>query len=140
MEGLSERTRRRTRGIRASAVLGWLFVLLAMVSCCSIAAPGAHGRATHQTTASQALTTVHLEPVRIVVAHAPEDRGAGSSCHGSSEHATPVILPTPSAPMALPCAIATAPVAPLTGAAVIRGPSNDAVHDVDRFRLQVQRI
>ncbi|MFB6817060.1 hypothetical protein ACFCV8_21190 [Streptomyces sp. NPDC056347] len=138
MEELDERTRRRARGTCASAVLGWVFVLLAMVSCCSVAVPASHGRTAHGTTADQTLTPVRAEPVRVVVADAPDDRGAGSSCHGSSEHATPVVLPAQSAPAALPCVVA--PAAPLTGAAAIRGPSNDAAHDVDRFRLQVQRI
>ncbi|MFI5770259.1 hypothetical protein ACIA74_17195 [Streptomyces sp. NPDC051658] len=140
MNGLSERTRRRTQGTCASAVLGWLFVLLAMVSCCSITAPAAHGSGSHPATAVRTMTPTHQVLARIVVADAPEDRGMGSSCHGTSEHATPVVLPAQSAPAALPGTTTTAPVAPLTGAAAIRGPSNDAVREVDHLRLQVQRI
>ncbi|MFI5747800.1 hypothetical protein ACIBBE_18070 [Streptomyces sp. NPDC051644] len=152
MNRLSERTHRRRQSAYASAVLGWLFVLLAMVSCCSIAAPGssahqlaapgssAHRSGAHIAAAARAMTPAHPMVVRTVVADAPGDRGIGSSCHGTSEHATPVVLPGQSGPVALPAATATAPVAPLTGAAAIRGPSNDAVREVDRLRLQVQRI
>ncbi|MGW2847225.1 hypothetical protein [Streptomyces sp. NPDC001108] len=140
MDELSGHPRRRTRGICAPTVLGWVFVLLAMVSCCAIAAPSAHDGAEHGATADRVFTPVDPGPVRIVVADAPNDRGAGSSCHGTSEHTIPVVLPGQSAPAALPCVVATAPAGPLTGAAAIRGPSNDAAHDVDRLRLQVQRI
>ncbi|MFJ6014838.1 hypothetical protein [Streptomyces sp. NPDC092952] len=140
MDELSGHPRRRTRGICAPTVLGWVFVLLAMVSCCAIAAPSAHGGADHGVAAGRVLTPVDPEPVRIVVADSPDDRAAGSSCHGSSEHTIPVVLPAQSAPAALPCLVTTAPATPLTGAAAIRGPSNDAAHDVDRLRLQVQRI
>ncbi|MFE7359047.1 hypothetical protein ACFU8Q_39675 [Streptomyces sp. NPDC057543] len=138
----SERTHQRRQGAHASAVLGLLFVLLAMVSCCSIALPGsaAHHRSTHTTAVDRVLTPSHPMAVRTVVADAPEGRGAGSSCHVTSEHATPVVLPAQSAPAALPGVTVTAPAAPLTGAAAIRGPSNDAVREVDHLRLQVQRI
>ncbi|MCX4863098.1 hypothetical protein OHU11_08295 [Streptomyces sp. NBC_00257] len=139
MNRLSERTHRRVRGIRASAVLGWLFVLLAMVSCCSITAPAAHGSDDH-TDVARTITPTHQALARIVVADSPEDRGVGSSCHGTSEHSTPVVLPGQSAPVALPGGTVVVPVAPLTGAAAIRGPSNDAVREVDHLRLQVQRI
>ncbi|MFD8742005.1 hypothetical protein [Streptomyces sp. NPDC059616] len=139
MNRLSERTHRRVRGIRASAVLGWLFVLLAMVSCCSITVPAAHGSGDH-TAVARTFTPTHQALARIVVADSPEDRGVGSSCHGTSEHSTPVVLPGQSAPVALPGGTVVVPVAPLTGAASIRGPSNDAVREVDHLRLQVQRI
>ncbi|MFJ3251709.1 hypothetical protein ACIPK9_02365 [Streptomyces sp. NPDC086771] len=140
MDGLSGLMRRCTRGTRASAVLGWLLVLLAMVSCCSLTAPAAHASGAHPATVVRTITPTHEALARIVVADAPEDRGLGSSCHGTSEHATPVVLPVQSAPAALPGVTATAPLAPLTGAAAIRGPSNDAVREVDHLRLQVQRI
>ncbi|MFH8514584.1 hypothetical protein ACH4CE_05565 [Streptomyces gelaticus] len=140
MNGLSEGIRRRTRGSCASAVSGWLFVLFAMVSCCSITAPAAHGSGAHPVAVARTITPTQQALARIVVADAPEDRGAGSSCHGTSEHSTPVVLPVQSAPAALPGTTVTAPVAPLTGAAAIRGPSNDAVRQVDHLRLQVQRI
>ncbi|MFF8914413.1 hypothetical protein ACF08M_14090 [Streptomyces sp. NPDC015032] len=142
MNTLSERTSRRGRGAHASAVLGWLFVLLTMASCCSIALPdsAAHHPGTPTAAATRAMTPAHHLVVQTVVADAPEDRGIGSSCHGTSEHATPVVLPGPGAPVALPGMATAAPVAPLTGAAAIRGPSNDAVREVDHLRLQVQRI
>ncbi|MEU6018763.1 hypothetical protein ABZ826_33485 [Streptomyces sp. NPDC047515] len=142
MDTPSGGTRRRRQSAHASAVLGWLFVLLAMVSCCSMTAPGsaAHGSGTHAAAAARGMTPVHPAAVQAVVAHAPDDWGVGSSCHETSEHATSVVLPGQSAPVALPRTTATAPVAPLTGAAAIRGPSNDAVREVDHLRLQVQRI
>ncbi|WP_405683117.1 hypothetical protein [Streptomyces sp. NBC_00057] len=151
MNRLSERTHRRRQSAHVSAVLGWLFVLLAMVSCCSVAAAdsSAHrmatpGWASHHsgspTAAAARATLAHPVVVRTVVADASENRGMGSACHGTSEHAKPVILPGQSTPVALPGVTATAPVAPLTGAAAIRGPSNDAVREVDHLRLQVQRI
>ncbi|WP_405749669.1 hypothetical protein [Streptomyces sp. NBC_00012] len=140
MNRLSERIHRRVRGTCTSAVLGWLFVLLAMVSCCSITAPAAHGSAPHPATVARTITPTHHALARIVVADAPEDRGTGSSCRGPSEHSTPVVLPGQSAPAALPGTPVAVPVAPLTGAAAIRGPSNDAVREVDHLRLQVQRI
>ncbi|MFE6666197.1 hypothetical protein ACFVFH_21905 [Streptomyces sp. NPDC057697] len=140
MDGVGGRIRRGGRGLRASAVLGPLFVLLAMVSCCSITIPAAHASDGLTTTVVRTFTPAHEALPRVVVADAPDDRGPGSSCHGTSEHAAPVVLPGQSAPAALPGTTATAPVAPLTGAAAIRGPSNDAVREVDRLRLQVQRI
>ncbi|TWG06985.1 hypothetical protein FHX80_115486 [Streptomyces brevispora] len=155
MNRLSERTD-RMRGARASVVLGWMLVLLAMVSCCSLAsaksADAHHGAASLGTSwaftpdisrsfapgASRSFTPVSA--ARTVVADAPGDRGIGSSCHVASEHATPVVLPAPPAPAALPSAPVVIPVGSLTGATGIRGPSNDAVDDVDHLRLQVQRI
>jgi hypothetical protein len=142
MTRLSERTDRRRDGARASAVLGWLLILLAMVSCCSLAETGA---AAHHTTLRTAAATPALTPppasaARIVVAVAADDRGVSSSCHGVSEHATPVVLPAQAAPVALPGSAVTAPAGRLAGAAGIRGPSNDAVGAVDHLRLQVQRI
>lgn len=109
MDGLSGLMRRGTRGTRASAVLGWLLVLLAMVSCCSLTAPAAHASGAHPATVVRTITPTHEALARIVVADAPEDRGLGSSCHGTSEHATPVVLPVQSAPAALPGVTATAP-------------------------------
>ncbi|WP_327243195.1 hypothetical protein [Streptomyces sp. NBC_01320] len=144
MTRLSERTDRRRDGARASAVLGWLLILLAMVSCCSLAETGA---AAHHATvrtataaATPALTPPPASTARIVVVVAPDDRGVSSSCHGLSEHATPVVLPAQAAPVALPGSAVTAPAGRLAGAAGIRGPSNDAVGAVDHLRLQVQRI
>ncbi|MFF2329512.1 MULTISPECIES: hypothetical protein [unclassified Streptomyces] len=150
----SERSHRRWRSARASAVPGWLFLVLVVVSCCSFTVPdpSAHRATTagpaasrqsgavHSAAAVRAMTPVHPVVVRTVVAHAPESRGMGSSCHGASEHAVPVVPPGQGAPVALPGPTAATAVEPLTGAAAIRGPSNDAVHDVDHLRLQVQRV
>ncbi|MEV7234062.1 hypothetical protein AB0N06_08740 [Streptomyces sp. NPDC051020] len=142
MTRLSERTGRRRDGARASAVLGWLLIVVTMVSCCSLAKMGttAHHATARTATAAPALTPVPASAARIVVAVASEDRGVSSSCHGVSEHATPVVMPAQAAPVALPGSAVTAPVGPLVGAAGIRGPSNDAVGTVDHLRLQVQRI
>ncbi|WP_327371351.1 hypothetical protein [Streptomyces sp. NBC_01217] len=152
MNSPSERTHRRRHSALAPAVLGQLFVLLAMVSCCSVAAPDSSAHrmpapgffadqsGDRATAAARAMSPAQPVVVRAVVAHAPDDRGLGSSCHGTSEHATPVVLPGQSAPVTLPGPTVTAPLAPLTGAAAIRGPSNDAVREVDHLRLQVQRI
>lgn len=73
MNTLSDRTHRRRQGAHASAVLGLLFVLLAMVSCCSIAFPGsaAHHRSTHTAAVDRTLTPAHPVAVRTVVADAP---------------------------------------------------------------------
>ncbi|MFI6963061.1 hypothetical protein [Streptomyces sp. NPDC050255] len=141
MNWLSERTDRR-RSARASVVLGWVFVLIALASCCW-PTPGSSAAA-HDGHASSAVSgitlAVHVPAARVVVADAPRDRGAGSSCHGDSEHSDPVVVPGQPAPAALPSPAPPLPPAPLTGATAIRGPSNDAVDDVDRLRLQVQRI
>ncbi|MFD0026509.1 hypothetical protein [Streptomyces sp. NPDC058382] len=137
----SERTD-RVRGARASVVLGWVFVLLALVPCCSLASArsaGAH-RDDASFAAPRAITPVPAVADLVVVADAPGDRGIGSSCHGATEHTTPIVLPGQPAPAASPSATAVLPAGLLTGAAGIRGPSNDAVGDVDRLRLQVQRI
>lgn len=141
MNWLSERTERR-RSARASVVLGWAFVLIALASCCW-PTPGSSAAAhdSHASAVAPGITlAVHVPAARVVVADAPRDRGAGSSCHGDSEHSDPVVVPGQPAPAALPSAAPPLPAAPLTGAVSIRGPSNDAVGDVDRLRLQVQRI
>lgn len=142
MNWLSERTDRR-RSVRASAVLGWVFVLVALVLCCwpaSGSSASAHDDRPASAAAPRITLAVQVSAVRVVVADAPGKRGTGSSCHGVSEHSTPVVLPGQPAPAALPSAAAPLAAAPLTGAAAIRGPSNDAVDDVDHLRLQVQRI
>ncbi|MEW1688306.1 hypothetical protein ACIQOF_25115 [Streptomyces sp. NPDC091265] len=133
----------RWRGARAPMVLGWVFVLLAMVSCCSLTStqptPPHHGPfslAAPRTTAPAPPATA----MRAVVAEAPGARGIGSSCHHASQHATPVVLPAQAAPAALPSATTALAAGTLTGSAGIRGPTNDAVSDVDHLRLQVQRI
>ncbi|MET8328812.1 hypothetical protein [Streptomyces sp. NPDC005181] len=144
MTRLSERTGARRGDARVSTVLVWLFALLAAVSCCSLAEPGA---ATHRTMTATAAPAAVTAPGAtppptariVVVAEAAGGRGAGSSCHDVSEHATPVVLPAQAAPVALPASTVTAPEGRLTGATGIRGPSNDAVDAVDRLRLQVQR-
>ncbi|MEE1742178.1 hypothetical protein PUR49_37515 [Streptomyces sp. BE147] len=142
MNRLSVRTDRRRGSMRTPASFGWVFVLLAMFFCCSLttsaaAVPpaGAHGHA-----AAHAMTPTPEAAAARVVADAPGDRGMGTSCHGTSDHSKAMVLPGPSAPLALPSAVTVVPVAPLTGAAAIRGPANDGVRAVDHLRLQVQRI
>ncbi|MET7525112.1 hypothetical protein ACFYSJ_32595 [Streptomyces sp. NPDC005248] len=146
MTRFGERPYTRRGDVRVSAVLGWLFAVLAVVSCCSLAETGA--AAHHATTAT---VTATPNPVTapgatppstariVVVAEAPGGRGAGSSCHGASEHATPVVLSSQAAPVALPTSTVAAPEGRLTGTAGIRGPSNDVAGAVDHLRLQVQR-
>lgn len=149
MTRLGERPYARRGDVRVSAVLGWLFALLAVVSCCSLAETGAaaHHPMTTTITATAAPTPVTAPGATapstariVVVAEAPDGRGAGSSCHGASEHATPVVLSPQAAPVALATSTVAAPEGRLTGAAGIRGPSDDAAGAVDRLRLQVQRI
>lgn len=142
MNRLSVRTDRRPGGVRVPASLGWVFVLLAMFFCCSLTAPAAAAPSTgaHGTAAAHAMTPTPEAEAARVVADAPADRGMGTSCHGASDHSRAVVLPGPSAPVALPSPVAVVPVAPLTGAAAIRGPANDGVRAVDHLRLQVQRI
>ncbi|MFE7793960.1 hypothetical protein [Streptomyces sp. NPDC057460] len=146
MTRFGERPYTRRGDVRVSAVLGWLFAVLAVVSCCSLAETGAaaHHATTAMVTATPTPVTAHgatpPSTARIVVvAEAPGGRGAGSSCHGASEHATPVVLSPQAAPVALPTSTVAAPEGRLTGAAGIRGPSNDGAGAVDRLRLQVQR-
>ncbi|MCX5144282.1 MULTISPECIES: hypothetical protein [unclassified Streptomyces] len=142
MNWLSEHPDRR-RSIRVPVVLGWVFVLVAMVVCCPLTSgrpASAHHAAAAAATAPRITPAAPASAVRAVVAVAPDDRGSGSSCHGASEHSAPVLLPGQPAPASPPSAAATLPAAPLTGGAVIRGPSNDTVADVDHLLLQVQRI
>ncbi|MGW5275632.1 hypothetical protein ACWEQP_24250 [Streptomyces sp. NPDC004044] len=146
MTRFGERPYTRRGDVRVSAVLGWLFAVLAVVSCCSLAETGvtAHHAMTETVTATPTpVTAPGATPPStariVVVAEAPGGRGAGSSCHGASEHATPVVLSPQAAPVALPASTVAAPEGRLTGAAGIRGRSNDAAGAVDRLRLQVQR-
>nr|WSW65340.1 hypothetical protein OG461_03575 [Streptomyces sp. NBC_00995] len=141
MNRLNARTERR-RSTRASLVFGWVVVLIALASCCR-PTPGASDVA-HDGPAS-AFTpgitlAVHVPAARAVVADAPRDRGAGTSCLGASEHSAAVVVPGRPAPAALPTAAAPVTPAPLTGAAAVRGPANDAADEVNRLILQVQRI
>ncbi|MFI6649371.1 hypothetical protein ACIBI8_17385 [Streptomyces sp. NPDC050529] len=140
MNWLSTYTDRRRAG--ASVVLGWVLVLIALASCCLPAsersASAHHGPA--PAAAPRITLAAQVPAVVAVVADAPGNRWPGSSCHGASEHSAPVVLPDRPAPASLPSAAAVPASAPLTGAATIRGPSNDAVRDVDHLRLQVQRI
>ncbi|MFI9628522.1 hypothetical protein [Streptomyces sp. NPDC052042] len=134
--------RRRGPSAPVSVALGWLFALCALVSCCSapVAGAGGHHGAALTAVAAPAAVAMHPVAAESAAAFAPEGRGAGSTCQGTSEHTSPVVLPGQSTPVALPGAVPAIPVAPLTGAAAIRGPSNDAVREVDHLRLQVQRI
>ncbi|MER7722926.1 hypothetical protein [Streptomyces sp. NPDC096323] len=141
MNALSERTDGR-RSAAATVVLGWVCVLIALASCClPTSAPHASAHEGPASVAAPRITlAVQVRAAPVVVAHAPGDRGIGSSCHGASERSAPVPLPGQPAPAALPSAAAAVPSVPLTGGAAIRGPSNDTVVDVDHLRLQVQRI
>ncbi|MGW8884869.1 hypothetical protein [Streptomyces sp. NPDC055749] len=143
MTRLSERTDRRRSGARVPAALGWVLVLLAMVFCCSLSTAVAASPPgdTAPPAPARAMTPTPESAASLVVAHAPDHRGMGSSCHGTSDHSSAVVMPGPPAPVGLPTAPAVAPaVLPLSGAAAIRGPSNDGVGAVDRLRLQIQRI
>ncbi|MEU3225702.1 hypothetical protein ABZ695_21410 [Streptomyces sp. NPDC006976] len=137
----------RLRGTGAPMVLAWVLILVALVSCCSSPPSGEHASSHGFAPASEFAPPSALAPwtdltaVRTVVADAPRHRGTGDSCHGTSEGSAPVVLSGQPAPAAVPsAAVAVLPARPLTGGTRIRGPSNDAVGDVDRLRLQVQRI
>ncbi|MEU2246533.1 hypothetical protein [Streptomyces sp. NPDC019224] len=129
----------RVRGTGVPVVLAWVFVLVALVACCSPQSVRPHS--SPEFAPAPALATLtDLTVVRVVVADAPRDRGVGDSCHGTSEHSAPVVLPGQPAPAAVPsAAVALLPARPLTGGASIRGPSNDAADEADPLRLQVQR-
>ncbi|GGZ22479.1 hypothetical protein AB6N36_36505 [Streptomyces nitrosporeus] len=145
MTGTSVRATGR-RGVVAAvpsavlpAALGWVLVLAAVFLCCSQAAPASRGEA--QAAAAVRVFTPAPTAAAVVVADAPGDRGPGSSCHGATDHSSSAVLPGPTAPVALPCVTsAGAPAGPLTGAAAIRGPSDESADSVDRHRLQIQRI
>ncbi|OCC13589.1 hypothetical protein [Streptomyces sp. PTY087I2] len=143
MTRVSTRTDRQRYRSRAPFALGWVFFLLAMLFCCSAttssaAVPVAAGPA--EAAAVRAFTPTPDAAFEPVVLASPGDRGLGSSCHGGSTHTVAVVLPVSSAPAAVPSPVAHVPAAPLTGAAVIRGPAHDGVRSVDQLRLQVQRI
>ncbi|MFC8229624.1 hypothetical protein [Streptomyces sp. NPDC057287] len=140
MTGASGPTDRRRSGKGLPVALGWALMLVAMFLCCSPAATAAAPGVASSGNAARAFTPVPEAVVSVVVADAPDERGIGSSCHGVTDHSTAVVLPGHPAPVALPCPSAVLRAAPLTGAAAIRGPSNDSVDAVDRLRLQVQRI
>lgn len=124
-----------------------LFVLFAVVSCCSpgpLHESGAAGAPAHRTAGT---ATASAHPVSAVphvpappTADSPRGHGTGNSCHGTTEHTTPVVLPAPAAPASLPGDASAAHAVPLTGATAIRGPSDETAEAVDRHRLQVQRI
>ncbi|MFD6278242.1 hypothetical protein ACFWFI_22150 [Streptomyces sp. NPDC060209] len=133
------RDRRRSgNGLLVAPV--WALMLVAVFLCCSPAATASPGAEASSVTATRAFTPVPAAAASVVVADAPDERGIGSSCHGTADHSTAVVLPGHPAPVALPCPSAALGTAPLTGAAAIRGPSNDSVGAVDQLRLQVQRI
>ncbi|WP_175420734.1 hypothetical protein [Streptomyces griseus] len=132
-------TGRRRCGSALPASLGWVLTLMAVVLCCSPAAAYAHHGDAAPVSHARALTPVPTA-ASVVTADAPGERGIGSSCHGATNHSTPVVLPGPAAPVALPCPSAVAPPGPLAGAGGIRGPSDDGAGSVNRLRLQVQRI
>ncbi|MFG2540390.1 hypothetical protein ACGFU4_34660 [Streptomyces sp. NPDC048511] len=127
MTGTSVRTNRWRSGNGLPVAAVWALMLVAVFFCCS-PAPAPHGQAPSAAAAS------------VVVADAPDERGVGSSCHGTVDHSTAVVLPCHPAPVALPCPSTALRTAPLTGGAAIRGPSDDSAGTVDHLRLQIQRI
>ncbi|MEW1614954.1 MULTISPECIES: hypothetical protein [unclassified Streptomyces] len=144
MTRVSARTDRQRCRSRVPASLGWMFAVLSLLFCCSVATSAA---ATVPVTAEasgpapvRTLTPVPGLAIDPVVMATPADRGLGTSCHSDSTHPAAIVLPVSSAPVALPSPVAVVPVAPLTGAAAIRGPAHDGVCSVDQLRLQVQRI
>jgi len=142
MTRVSARTDRQRYRSRVPASLGWVFALLSLLFCCSVTTSAA---ATVPVTVEapapvRTLTPVPGPAIEPVVMATPADRGLGTSCHGGSTHSAAIVLPVSSAPVALPSPVAVVPVAPLTGAAAVRGPSYDGAHSVDQLRLQVQRI
>ncbi|MFF3831280.1 hypothetical protein ACFYXX_10995 [Streptomyces sp. NPDC002458] len=138
MTGTSVRTngRRSGNGLPVAAV--WALMLVAVFFCCS-PAPAPHGQAP-SAAAARAFTPTPAAAASVVVADAPDERGVGSSCHGTVDHSTAVVLPGHPAPVALPCPSTALRTAPLTGGAAIRGPSDDSAGAVDHLRLQIQRI
>lgn len=136
----TERTDRRRGGATPSVALGWVLVLMAVFFCCSPSVTAASRADASAASAVRTFTPVPAASLSVVTADAPGERGPGSSCHGATNHSTAVVLPGPGAPAALPCTASVHRSGPLTGAAAIRGPSNDGVDAVDHLRLQVQRI
>ncbi|MFJ8863189.1 hypothetical protein ACIRD8_32775 [Streptomyces sp. NPDC102451] len=139
MTRASGRTDRRRSGNGLPVAAVWALMLMAVFLCCSPAATAAPHAEASAATAARAFTPVPAA-ASVVVADAPDERGIGSSCHGTVDHSTAVVLPGHPSPVALPCPSTALRTAPLTGAAAIRGPSDDSVGAVDRLRLQVQRI
>ncbi|CAD5923521.1 MULTISPECIES: hypothetical protein [Streptomyces] len=144
MTRVSARTDRQQCCAGLPASLGWALALLSLLFCCSVTTPAAAAVPVAMEAPGPApvrtLTPVPDLAVEPVVLAAPADRGLGTSCHGSSTHSAAIVLPVSTAPVALPSPVAFVPVAPLCGAAAIRGPSHDGAHSVDQLRLQVQRI
>ncbi|MEV0025992.1 hypothetical protein AB0H45_27955 [Streptomyces atroolivaceus] len=140
MTRASGRTDRRRGGFALPAAPVWALMLVAVFLCCSPAGTASPRAEAPSPTAVRAFTPTPAAAVSVVVADAPDERGVGSSCHGTADHSTAVVLPGHPAPLALPCPSEAFRAAPLTGAAAIRGPTNDAVGAVDQLRLQVQRI
>ncbi|MFF9688656.1 hypothetical protein [Streptomyces sp. NPDC014623] len=140
MTGVSGRTDRRRGGSGLPSAVVRALVLAAVFLCCSPAGTASLSAGPPSVTALRAFTPAPATAVAVVVADAPDERGIGSSCHGTTDHTTAVVLSGHPAPVALPCSSAAHRAAPLTGAAAVRGPANDSVGAVDRLRLQVQRI
>ncbi|MFI8195014.1 hypothetical protein ACIF6K_00535 [Streptomyces sp. NPDC085942] len=142
MTRVSRRSDQQWQRSRTPLALGWTFFLLAMLFCCSAAAPSAAVpvAAAPGPAAPRAFTPIPQAAFEPVVLATPGDSGLGTSCHGGSTHTVAVVLPVPSAPAGVPSPVARVPAAPLTGAAAIRGPAHDGVRSVDQLRLQVQRV
>ncbi|MFJ8749441.1 hypothetical protein ACIREO_08910 [Streptomyces sp. NPDC102441] len=140
MTRASRWTDRRRSGYGLPVAPVWALMLVAVFFCCSPAATAAPHTEAPPETAARAFTPVPATAASVVVAGAPDERGVGSSCHGTADHSTAVVLPGHPAPVALPCSSAALRTEPHTGGSAIRGPSVDSAGAVDRMRLQIQRI
>ncbi|WP_406144173.1 hypothetical protein [Streptomyces sp. NBC_01012] len=142
MSSASGWTHRRRSGNAPLVAPVWALLLVAAFFCWSPAATAApHGApSTPAAAGATAFTPAPVATVSVVVVDSPGERGMGTSCHGTADHSTAVVLPGHPAPASLPCPSVALRTAPLTGASVIRGPSNDSVGAVDQLLLQVQRI
>ncbi|MEV6312349.1 hypothetical protein AB0M10_27645 [Streptomyces sp. NPDC051840] len=137
MTGASGRKDRRRGGRGLPVALGWALLLTALFLCC--APPSTAAQAETPAVSARTFTPVPSAVVSVVVADAPGERGIGSSCHGTTDHSKAVVLPAHPAPAALPGPSSALRAAPLTGGAVIRGPSHDGVAAVDLTCLRVRR-
>ncbi|MEU8708850.1 hypothetical protein [Streptomyces sp. NPDC048565] len=140
MSSASGWTHRRRSGNGPLVAPVWALLLVAAFFCWSPAATAAPHEAP-STTATTAFAPAPAATVSVVVVDSPDERGmGGTSCHGTVDHSTAVVLPGHPAPVSPPCPSVAVRTAPLTGASAIRGPSNDSVGAVDQLLLQVQRI
>ncbi|MFE3517853.1 hypothetical protein [Streptomyces sp. NPDC059166] len=137
MTGASGRTDRRRGGDGLPVALGWALLLTALFLCCAPHSAAAPAESAPESV--RAFTPVPSAVVSVVVADAPGERGIGSSCHGTTDHSTAVVLPAHPAPAAPPGPCSALRAAPLTGGAAVRGPSHDGAAAVDLTLLRVRR-